>query len=416
MKSIPQDPAPDNTVALLREGYNFIPHRCQRYHSDLFATRLLLQQTICMRGEAAAQLFYDTDRFSRQGAMPSAVRNSLLGFHGVQGLDGEAHQHRKGMLMSLMVPPRIAALTQLLQQQWHVYIEKWQRREQVVLLDELREVIFSAVCMWSGVPLLAAEVPDRTAQIGERIDGAATIGPLYLQAWQARHTTESWIADVIMRTRAGQVNPPPDSALAVISQHRDLDGKLLDANVAAVELINILRPTTAIARWLVFVALALHEHPHYRAKLQEADDEYIEWFVQEVRRYYPFFPMTAACVKEDFTWRDYHFPKGTRVLLDLYGTDHDARLWQKPEKFWPERFREEDVTPFNLIPQGGGDYNMNHRCAGEWITLALMKAGIHMLVEVMDYGVPPQDLTVSLSDMPAAPKSRFIISQVRRRS
>src|SRR3569832_1288536 len=32
----PRDPGLDNTLALLREGYFYIPNRCRRYHSDEF--------------------------------------------------------------------------------------------------------------------------------------------------------------------------------------------------------------------------------------------------------------------------------------------------------------------------------------------------------------------------------------------
>ncbi len=32
----------DSTLALLFEGYTFIPKRCQRYRSDIFETRLML--------------------------------------------------------------------------------------------------------------------------------------------------------------------------------------------------------------------------------------------------------------------------------------------------------------------------------------------------------------------------------------
>ncbi len=43
--------------------------------------------------------------------------------------------------------------------------------------------------------------------------------------------------------------------------HRDPYGNLLDPGVAAVELINILRPTVAVARYVAFAAVALHEFP-----------------------------------------------------------------------------------------------------------------------------------------------------------
>src|SRR3712207_8802226 len=55
-------------------------------------------------------------------------------------------------------------------------------------------------------------------------------------------------------------------------------------------------------------------------------------FVQEVRRYYPFFPFIVALAREDFDWKGYHFEKGTLTVLDLYGTNHDARLWEEDRK------------------------------------------------------------------------------------
>ena len=45
----------------------------------------------------------------------------------------------------------------------------------------------------------------------------------------------------------------------------------------------------------------------------------------------------AAVVREDFHWGGHLFVKGRRVLLDLYGTNHDNRYWNNPERFDPER-------------------------------------------------------------------------------
>lgn len=100
-------------------------------------------------------------------------------------------------------------------------------------------------------------------------------------------------------------------------------------------------------------------------------------------------------------------------MLDLYGTNHDSQLWKHPEVFDPERFREREINQFNLIPQGGGDYYINHRCPGEWITLKLMKVTLNFITQDLQYDVPPQNLGISLSKMPTAPKSGFIISKVK---
>jgi hypothetical protein len=68
--------------------------------------------------------------------------------------------------------------------------------------------------------------------------------------------------------------------------------------------------------------------------------------------------------------RHFHY-----LMLDIYGTNHNARLWKMTEEFLPERFRQWDKIPFNFIRQGEGDHYGNHRCAGEWITIELMHEG-----------------------------------------
>ncbi len=110
MSSMPRDPAFDSTLALLNDPYRFIGNRCKRLKSNLFQTRLLLQPTICMTGAEAAELFYDSRRFTRIGAAPEPVRATLFGKGGVQGLDGHPHQHRKAMFLSLLTPQRVEHL------------------------------------------------------------------------------------------------------------------------------------------------------------------------------------------------------------------------------------------------------------------------------------------------------------------
>lgn len=84
MTEIPRDNALDSTTALFFDGYRFIAHRCRRYRSDIFITRLLLQKTVCLSGEEWARTFYSDARFSRSEAAPqrhetlAAVRSTYI--------------------------------------------------------------------------------------------------------------------------------------------------------------------------------------------------------------------------------------------------------------------------------------------------------------------------------------------------
>lgn len=414
MSPIPRDRSPDSTLAMLSDGYRFISKRCRRYRSDIFETRLMLEKAVCMVGEEAARIFYDPGRFTRSNAMPKTTLMLLQDKGSVQLLDGEAHRWRKQMFMSLMTPGAIRRLAEALTEQWQAAIGRWEGMDEVVLHGEVEELLCRAVCQWAGVPLPGSEARQRTREFAAMVEGSGSIGPRAWRGLVLRNHTERWLAGVIDKVRAGRIDAPEGDALHAIAWHRDLDGALLDTDVATVELINVLRPTVAIARFITFAALALHEHPECRRDLADGDDAALQRFVQEVRRFYPFFPFIGGRVRAPFDWREHHFAKDTWVILDLYGTNHDARIWEEPEAFRPERFRHWDGSAFNFIAQGGGNHYTGHRCAGEWVTIELMKVAVRLLITAMHYDVPEQDLRIRLSRMPAIPNSRFVIRNVRR--
>ncbi len=326
MYQFPRDKSLDSSLALLSEGYRFIPRRCRRYQSDVFETRLMLRRAICTMGEDAARMFYYPDRFTRRGALPITALTLLQDIGSAAVLDGKAHRHRKQMFMSLMTPQAIQRLGDVTTAQWQDYIGKWENQDRVVLHDEAQEILCRAVCEWAGVPLTESEAKQRTREFGAMIDGAGAIGPRNWRGQLLRARTERWMRNIIEQVRSDRIEVTEGSAAHIIARHQDPDGKTMDTRTAAVELINVLRPTVAVARYVTFAALALHQHPECRGKLQ-ADDEYTELFVQEVRRFYPFFPLVAGRVRNEFEWRGQHFRKGTWVLLDLYSTNHDPRSW-----------------------------------------------------------------------------------------
>ena len=406
------DASPDSTLALLLQGYEFGSRRFRRYGSDVFQTRLLLQPAMCVRGADAARAFYNTDRFQRQGAMPMRVQKTLLGVGGVQGLDGQAHRGRKQMFMSLMRPESIAALADLVGQRWRARIPAWERADRVVLFDEVGQILCQAVSVWAGVPVAEAQVGGRTADLHAMIDAPAAVGPRYWRGRIARRRAERGLAGLVERVRDGSQSAAEGTALHAVATHPDPGGQVLDSRIAAVELLNVLRPTVAVDRFIVFAALALHQHPQWRARLRDGGEQDVEVFLQEVRRYYPFFPMVAARVRTPFDWQGVHFPAGRRVLLDLDGTDHHPDLWQAPQDFDPDRFTAWDGDAYDFIPQGGGDHYAGHRCPGEWITIALMKTAVGILTRDITYDVPAQDPHVSRRRIPTLPASGFVITGV----
>jgi len=407
-----RDENTDSIIALLREGYLFIPNRCKALKSEVFQTTLLSKKVICLSGYSGAKLFYNSDLIERKNAAPKRLQLSLTGENGVQSLDGAAHRNRKAMFMSLMGPDKLDTFVDILDTHLQRAALQWTKEKEVTLFEETQEILCRVSCEWSGVPLKDSEARMRGIDMGKMVDGLGSIGYRNNLGKLARKRSEAWMVDIINQVRKNELVAPKGTVLHVMAWHKDANGQLLDAKVAAVEMLNIIRPITAIATYLTFMALALHQNPQYRASLRGASDADYQNFVQEVRRYYPFTPFILAKARKDFDWSGVHFRKGGSVILSVYAVDHDPKLWRQPEQFYPQRFKNRREDQFDFIPHGGGDSNTGHRCAGEKITIWTMKSVLRFLVEEIRYDVPPQDTNFSMARIPTLPRSGFMMSNV----
>lgn len=413
--TIPRDGSLDATLALFRDGYDFIPRRCERLGSDIFRTRLLLRDVICMRGTEAARLFYGQAGLTRKGGIPQTVLRLLQDTGSVQQLDDGAHMHRKALFIRmLMQNDGIASLLSTFQAAWYEQIDRWSRMEQVVLFDEVNLILTRAVCRWTGVPLPETDLAATSSALAGMVENAGHVRPATLAALVRRGDMERHLQTVLQEVRSGHLARSKDCPVMMIADHLDFDGTPLKLSIAAVELLNILRPVVAVGRFITFAALYLHQHPQWRALFRSGDLSLLEAFAEETRRITPFFPFVGAVATKEIAWEGHSFSRGQWMLLDLYGTTHDDRLFPEPERFSPERqlsWRDQD---YRFIPQGAGQTATTHRCPGEQVTLELIKEAVRLLCRDMDYDVPEQDFTVRRDRMPALPESGFVIGNVRR--
>ncbi|EGJ20835.1 putative fatty acid beta hydroxylase (cytochrome P450) [Cereibacter sphaeroides WS8N] len=415
LREMPRDPRIDASMALMSEGYRFVSNLCDRMDSDAVTTRLRLREVVCLRGSAAARLLYGAEGLTRVGAMPSTVLHLLQDKGSVQQLEGPAHRHRKALFLSIcMDPARVEALVSEMRLAWRERLPAWEAEGRIVLQQEAARLLTRAACRWAGV----AHQPEAQLadEIFDMIDKAGSIGPRNWLAQMRRAGTEKRLRKLVEEVRAGEVVPEAATALHAIAFHREEDGTLLDPSVAAVELLNLLRPIVAVGRYITFAALALHREATWRELFRSGNLELAGDFAEEVRRASPFFPFTAAVTTQPITWEGYDFPEGQWLLLDLYGTTHDPRHFPEPTRFRAERMLSWAGQDEAFIPQGAGDVARTHRCPGEMITVELMKEAIRLLCCEMDYEVPAQDLGVRLNRMPAQPRSGMILSAISRRA
>jgi len=85
--------------------------------------------------------------------------------------------------------------------------------------------------------------------------------------------------------------------------------------------------------------------------------EFTTQVIQEALRLYPPFWMVDRMAVADDRVDDLAIPRGSTVIVYVYGAHHAPRYWQDPERFDPERFtktNEKLQAPFTYLPFGGG--------------------------------------------------------------
>ncbi|QNO37231.1 cytochrome P450 [Protaetiibacter sp. SSC-01] len=397
----------EDTLRLLRDGYLWGTRGFDEAGADVFRTRLLGRRVLVLRGTDAARFFYEDGRFRRgPGAVPMSIAHLLQDEGSVQTLEGERHRVRKRLFLDLVWGEEArAGITDAVLVAWDALAAQ-REGGPVRLFDHAAEALTVGALAAVGVPG-PYDAEAVTSELVSMVENAGRVGP---PNWLARarrgvaaeRRAREWIRDA--RARGDEA-----SALGRIAHHRE-DGELLPEGIAGVELLNVLRPSTAAAHYLVFAAWALHRRPELRERMT-ASEEFRAAFAQEVRRFFPFFPFIGGRATRELSWRGHRIEEEDWVILDLYGTDHDPHTWDHPQLFDPNRFLGPGADRL-VVAQGAGDPAADHRCPGELLTRDLIDRTGLLLAERPPHVLPEQDLRISLRRFPAMPRDGMRVTLV----
>ncbi|HEV2578987.1 MAG TPA: cytochrome P450 [Acidobacteriaceae bacterium] len=110
--------------------------------------------------------------------------------------------------------------------------------------------------------------------------------------------------------------------------------------------------------------------------------------IQEALRLYPPFWMIDRVAVADDRAGNVDIPRGTTVIVHVYGAHHAPRYWENPETFAPERFikaNDKLRTPFTHIPFGAGP----RTCIGANYAMLQMLMILSELLRKYDFHTTP---------------------------
>ena len=116
--------------------------------------------------------------------------------------------------------------------------------------------------------------------------------------------------------------------------------------------------------------------------------EFTTQVIQEALRLYPPFWMIDRMAVADDQVGNTVIPRGSTVIVYVYGAHHASRFWQNPENFDPERFTKEEMkgrTPFTFLPFGGGP----RVCIGQHYAMLQILMILSELIRRYDFELVP---------------------------
>jgi cytochrome P450 len=204
----------------------------------------------------------------------------------------------------------------------------------------------------------------------------------YLNPWFAisgelrRHEDMRTRADAILLEyiRKRRNDPPGHDLLQTLMDARYSDGKGMTDELILSESMQLLvaghETSSNALSWLLYL---LSSHPDCLERVRQEFDsvlgeaplghgevpkfEFVTQVIQEALRLYPPFWMVDRMAVTDDRVGDVAIPRGSMVIVYVYGAHHAPRYWQNPETFDTERFtkaNEKLRTPFTYLPFGAG--------------------------------------------------------------
>ncbi len=116
--------------------------------------------------------------------------------------------------------------------------------------------------------------------------------------------------------------------------------------------------------------------------------EFTTQVIQEGLRLYPPFWMVDRVAVNDDRAGEVDIPRGSTVIVYVYGAHHAPRYWESPESFDPERFTKASDklrTPFTYLPFGGGP----RVCIGNHYAMLQILMILSVLLRKYDFQLAP---------------------------
>ncbi|HXB64666.1 MAG TPA: cytochrome P450 [Solirubrobacteraceae bacterium] len=399
----PRWPAAVQTAAWAVALPRVLDH-CRDRYGEMFTMRFFPsgRRIVVVSGkELAKQVFTASPEVAPSAAGVSPIA-PVMGPSSVLTLTGPEHIRQRRLLLPPFHGERMREYEETIVDATRRDLEDWplgvamtlQERTRAITLEVILRAVFGveaermdamrealgALFMPLTVPMvlriaLTRSTPGRpTGAFGRALDHLDTV----MYAELERRRTQEDLAE-------------RKDILSLLLQARDEQGEAMSDAELRDELVTLLlagHETTATS--VAWAIERLVRHPDKLARLAEEIDageseEYMGGVIHETMRVRPVVPLVVRILKQPLRVGGHTLPAGTRVAPAIWLTNRDAREYEAPTEFRPERWEGRQPETFSWIPFGGGI----RRCIGASFALLEMKLMLRTILAELQPQLPP---------------------------
>lgn len=345
------------------------------------------------RPEEIAQVLTGDHDVLLAGESNARLLTSIDAPHSVAALDGADHLRARRLLSPALHGDSLQGYAELIRGATNADIDHWPVGEPFPLLPRMRAIGLKVI-----LDTVIGVKDERRAQqfnfllpqlLGASLYTLAAIGayPKFASSWVGRRLPWVRVRDEVDRLiyeelSAHRADPlKRDDILSLLIRTPDSTGHYPTDRELRDHLLTLLLAgydTTATATtWCIERLL---RHPEVMAKLrdelQEQDSAYLDAVIYETLRVRPLFDFVARKLSSPFELAGFRLPAGTTIAPSISGV-HRSEVYGDPQEFRPERHLGEKLTPYALIPFGGGP----RRCIGASFALLEMRTILRVILE-----------------------------------
>jgi len=300
---------------------------------------------------------------------------------------GEAWKTQRRLIQKGFDRKQLEALSSIMQDSLTESMREFERQVQAGPVDiypQLMKMTFAMVAR----SLFGAKLKDEDIDLVshtictvQEFIVKQTLQP-YLNPWFAasgelsKHEEMRARADAILMAYIKQrrTQEPGHDLLQTLMDARYADGEGMSDELVLSESMQLLvaghETSSNGLSWLLYL---LSQHPECLEKVRQEFDAVLgdgplthgnvmqlefttQVMMEGLRLYPPFWMIDREAIANDCVG-DLEIPRGSTVIVYVYGAHHASRYWENPESFDPERFTKVNSaqrTPFTHLPFGGG--------------------------------------------------------------